>query len=549
MTTEEFRVKIVGYCSYGKDDVLKEFLEHGAGSLLELEGDYVIVVESSCESYIVSSTYCVVPYYYTLFEDKLFHGETVIDILRESCMPCSWNWRALADLVQLDYVLENETLHTRIHRVPNASILHFKDGTVKVFSLSWEEVHGSFNGDPEEALKALNESVRIWANSTVIVAMSAGFDSRLILSSLLEEGFRPTLLSMGGDDCEDVIVPRLIASSLGLKHIQAELNLEDYLTHAKRIAYLTNGTKNAWHWHSYIYPLKAKIVPEVPFFVGTFGEFARSKHLDGGVAVLVADFLPASFTLRLFWRERLEKRVFRKEELAGMNPQFSSEFSHVKQEERIHRLVRLCRKQFLSGLDRFRAEQTLRNFEGMGLKLVSASVSARMPFVARGWAGSVWNLDRVWKLGCRWHRWAIARNYPALLNFPEEHGGREMCWRPPLSYWLRTGFGIRETIMKLLSAKKSFMPESPRSGKGRPYAPYGEWFRSSRILDFIAENAHLLSDIMSRSVVDSVVEEQRARGSRTAAIAFLLNLVFWKINLDEVYGGRHSSQTKPASNG
>ena len=181
----------------------------------------------------------------------------------------------------------------------------------------------------------------------------------------------------------------------------------------------------------------------------------------------------------------------------------------------------------------------------MGLKLYSASVSWRSPFLAREWVGSVWKLGRVWKLGSRWHRWAIANNYPELLSFPEENSddkgrirAREMCWRPPLSYWLRTGVGIRKTIMKLLRVKKPFMPEklslTRQGGQSRAY--YGEWFRSPRILGFIAENSHLLSDVMSESAVGSVIEEQKTRGNRTAAIAFLLNLIFWKINLNEVYG-------------
>jgi len=533
MLSEKPRVRIVGYCSLEQDNVLERFLVAGPRPLLELEGDYLIVIESDLECHIISSAYCVIPYYYAIHEGKLLHGDTVVDILRESGMPWSWNWEALANLVQLDYVIGNETLHTRIHRVPSASILHFKDGKGEVFSLSWEDVHRPSNGDPQEALRALNRSVRLWATGAATVSMSAGFDSRVILSSLLREKIRLTLLSMGGDDCQDATVPRLIASSLGLKYIQVELDAEGYLTYGKRIAYLTNGTMMAWHWHWYMFPLKANVSPKVPFLVGSFGEFARTGLLDVGVAALVADSLPPYFALRLFWRKMMKKRIFREKELAGMNPGFSVEFSRARQEERICRLVRLCHKQLLSGLDRFRAEQTARNFAGMWLKLVSASVSVRMPFLASGWVESVWKLPRIWKLGCRWHRWAIAENRPDLLRFPEEHGAREMGWRPPLSYWLRTGVGVRETIRRLLGVEKPFISERPR--RDPSYAPYGEWFRSPHILGFIAENSPLLSDVMSRNAVDSIVEEQRIRGNRTAAIAFLLSLIFWKINLKEVY--------------
>lgn len=529
---EKFRMKIVGYCSLERDKILKTFLKDGPRSLLVLDGDHVIIFESDLECYIISSTYCITPYYYTIYEGNLFHSDTVIEILKRSHMPWSWNWKALANIVLLDHVLENETLHTRIHRVPNATIMHFKEGKVEAFTLSWEEMHGSFNGDPQEALRALNEDIRRWTTKTVVVALSGGFDSRLVLSSLLKQGFRPTLVSMGGDDCQDVIIPRMIASILGLKHIRVELDLEDYLTYGKQIAYLTNGTKIAWHWHSYLLPLNLNVSTEVPYFVGSNGGAAKTVE-DIGVISLIKDLFPSSFSLRYFWREAMKINMFREGELAEMNREFSAEFSRTKQEERICRLVRLCHKQFLSGLDRFRIEQRERNFHGMGMKLSSASVSLRAPFYARGWVGSVWKLGRLWKLGLRWHRWAIARNYPHLLNFPV-NDEKKMCRRPPFSYWLRTGVDIRMTIKRLLHAEK-FMPPLSRGEGRKPYAPYGEWFRSPCILGFIVENAGLVSDVVQRDALNSIITEQRSRGGRTAAIAFLLNLIFWNINVKELY--------------
>ena len=43
--------------------------------------------------------------------------------------------RALADLTFLEHVLGSDTLHPQVYRVLAESILHFKDGALKISSL------------------------------------------------------------------------------------------------------------------------------------------------------------------------------------------------------------------------------------------------------------------------------------------------------------------------------------------------------------------------------------------------------------------------------
>ncbi len=491
-------------------------MDEGARSLLDLQGEYTIIVENSNETYLITSPYGVCQYYYSLYGNQLFHDDTVLKVFRKSHLPWSWNWQALADLAELGNVLENDTLHPGISRLPAASILHFrKGGDFEVTARTWQELHPPFHASPKDALEAFNESTGNWISDNTIVSMSGGLDSRVILSSILKHGCKPRLLSMGFDDSTDVVVSRQIASALGLELEAVSLNVADYLAHGRTIVALTNGTKSAWDWHTYIYPRKANLDPNWPFYVGTNGEFARSHYFDMGIIAQVANIVPP-LSLRYIWERKKPpfqklKSPFRKDELGSLSSHFSREFTNSYHSTRVHRIVKLCGNELLSGLDRFYLEQRVRNFMGNGVKLYSETVSWRAPFLSRNWVSTIWNLGRHWKLGSNWHRFAIANNYPQLLDFPENGKLTNMSPRAPLLYWLFS----RNSCAQV------------------PYARCPEWFQDKQITEFVVDNASLLSELIDSSLVVSIVNEHKAQGNRTHAIAFLLPLIFWVMQINE----------------
>jgi asparagine synthase (glutamine-hydrolysing) len=76
----------------------------------------------------------------------------------------------------------------------------------------------------------------------------------------------------------------------------------------------------------------------------------------------------------------------------------------------------------LPGLTRYYFEQRVPNFYANGIKMYMDSSQWRSPFHSRRWIDQIWNLPASWKLGSNWHRFAIAKNMPKLLEFPEENG-------------------------------------------------------------------------------------------------------------------------------
>jgi len=508
-----YKIKLIGYCSVAEDALLKKFIQAGPSSLVNLKGEYVIAIENQDECYIVTSPYGVCQYYYTVYKDKLIHDDTVIGVLKRSQLPWLWNWKALADLTQLDHVLENDTLHPQIYRVPAGSILHFRGGALKISSLSWEELHPSFPADPEMALTAFNDETRQWIDSNTVVSLSGGLDSRLILSSLLKHGCRPSILTMGHENTTDTIISRKITSALGLPLTVVPLNIEDYLKHGSRIVALTNGTKMACHWHSFVYIQNAGLTPGCIFFIGANGEFARCRYIaDKGVVSIAANMLPG-LSLSYLWKQRKLTVLFKNEELSGLRPELANGLTEKARDERFREIISLCHNSFLVGLDRFFLEQFVRNFLGNGLKLASANVSWRAPFLNKEWVSTIWNLKRYWKINSNWHRYAIAKNWPQLLDFPEIGRADKTYPKAPLSYWF------------------TFAKKSARVH----YADYPEFFRQDVIIEFILENAPLLSELIATDTVVSIVKEHRKNASRMRTMAFLLTMIFWIMKLREVY--------------
>ncbi len=189
-----------------------------------------------------------------------------------------------------------------------------------------------------------------------------------------------------------------------------------------------------------------------------------------------------------------------------MHTDLRAQFSPSGQRERINRLVRLSGSRLLSGLDRFYLQQRVRHFMGNGLALYRANVDCRTPFLDRDWCSAIAALPRHWKIGANWHRYAIWRNWPQLLDFPEERVGNRMARRAPASYWLP--LGRRPDVV--------------------PYARYGEWFGSPLIVNAVREHSRGLADLVDLRVVERILHEHEQSSNRVRAVGVLLSLGIWR---------------------
>jgi hypothetical protein len=510
-------VTLWGHCFFSDEQILDRYRESGAEALGGLPGNFVVVIDDGDEIVLVSSVHGAFNYFYAVRDGVFFHADTLAGVLEKSRLAWRWNWQALTDVLLVEHAIDNQTIHPDVKRVGPSTVIRFKAGRVTEHRKTWEEVHPNRSAGAEQAVEVANKEVARWIQHPIMVSMSGGFDSRLILSSMLNQGVRPDLLTMGFPDSSDVNISQEVAKRFDLKLQRVEIAPTDYLTHGPRIARLSNGAKTAEHWHTYIYPKKAGLDPRTRLFIGANGEFCRSFLLDKGFAASVADLMPGNAVLRAYWRRRF-RSPFRTEELSFMDPEFKELIGPDGRERWANRLVSASPGGLLRGLDQFYLWQRVRNFISNGIKLYSDSCVPVTPFLSHEWTQLVWNLPRMWKQGNEWHRFAIARNCEALMAFPEEKTGRPMAHRAPSLYWARH-----------------------RKRRVVPYQRFSTWTAHGDLLEFVNSNASLLADVLQPQCLSKICDEHREKKNRAPAMGAFLMMIFWKQHINQIAANARSS--------
>lgn len=500
-------VRVIGYCEFDKNN-LKEMISSGKyKTVQDAKGEFTIIYSSPRDVRIITSNIGAMHYFYYYDGERFTHGQHVVDIVEELKLSWIWDWTSVGDLCELENLTENRTLHRHVKRVPPGSILRF-DGKLSFWSTNFIDTIQESNSNAVDAVDIFNEETIRWVSSEPFLSLSGGFDSRVILSSMLKEKIYPTLVTLGDQRSTDIQVAGKIAKRFALKHKIVQLTLDDFLKEADHISYITNGSKPACHWHTYLYPKKIGVPENQSFYVGTLGEFARCYYFDKGIASILFD----GFSERgqeTFWRLKLNRhKTFKSSEFHLLSDDLKKQLEEKAMIKRAKRNARLSKGSLLSGGCRYYLEQRVPNFYANGIRMYNDTTQWRSPFHNINWLKTIWCLNDNWKLGSNWHRLAINRNYPELLNFPEEKGFDKRCMlkkAPPL-YWL---------------------PQLQRM-KYQTYDLSESWYASNTIRDYILDNIGLLDDIAHKDLCEAILYEHHKNKSRTKAISFLLTILYFK---------------------
>lgn len=500
------QIQIHGYCLATPEQILAQRTEQGSASLVRLAGNFVLVFNDNESVELVSSAHGAWNYFYAVADGMLHHADNVIDVVRSAGLPWQWNWDALAEVIFGDHPTQDDTLHAGVHRLPAATVLRFQGDTATLQTVPWDQLHPAAHATPEGALETLNADVAALATvRQPVLSMSGGFDSRLLLSSMLRQDIRPRLLTMGFANSDDYVVASQIARDLSLEQERVELGAADFLQHADRIARLTNGCKPAFHWHTYLYARKSSMTADDFHFIGSNGEFARSFLLDKGIAGMLAGAVAPAALLRKFWSAKLRSPLTA-EETAQLPEPLANRLNAQGKAEVVARRSSLCPGGLLPGLDVFYLRQRVRQFIANGIKLYADTSHPVTPMLHLAWTRQIWNLPRKWKFGSNWHRFGIVRNFPQLADYPLEAGGRPMEKSAPPLYWRRGGHA---------------------GHSGVSYERYADWFANPEILDFIRSQTGLLDGVIPATLVASICDQQQRDRNRKQAVGILLMLTAW----------------------
>lgn len=488
--------------------------------LLKLDDNYVATYETGRHVWIVSSFYSLSSYFYALTTDGFLHGDTIYAVARRGAVDLSWNHEAIADLMALGHLVSNETLARGVQPVPQGAIIHWDGVRLETKTFSHVDFIEPATGRnlPHLLIELFLAGLKVGIGTRSIATASSGLDSRVNLAGLLHLGLRPELLVMGNPASKDVRVVRDIAKAFDLRVNHVLLETRDYLDGALDIGRATNGVKPLDHWHTYVFAKKAGYRLEDQVVTGNNGEHVRAAGFDYGILALGLDQLSRYDRHRLtgpllakYWALKTHV-ILSPEEIRRCGPDFAAYYGTERQ-NRKWMAVMPDDKSFVWQNDAFVLEQRRRVFQACGLKLMSLSFSPYSPYMRKSWIDAAWELGLSWRLGSRWHRFAVERLCPALLEFPEEKEANRMLLRQRPLAWA------------------PYLKEIYRRPNAVPYMDYTDMLRRKDVVGLLHDHASELEDFIPRAVVGDIVDEQLRTGSRGKLFAILTGMALWRASL------------------
>lgn len=503
-------LEVIGYCDLNRDEILASIDNKDYNKLQCMDGEFTLIYQNYNEVVIITSMIGAMQYFYYYDGKRFAHSKYIVKLVKDLELCWIWDWESLGDLCELENLTENRTLHPNIKRVPPGTILTYTS-TLKIRSSKILDKFKIAHANPIDAISILNDQTLKWSGNNPYISLSGGFDSRVILSSMLKQGIYPTVVTVGNYQNSDMRVAEMISSKYVLDHIKVSLTVDDFLENGELIAHSTNGSKPSCHWHTFLYPQKARLTKGQSFFVGTLGEFARSYYFDKGFLSLLNDAFP-NFSQLNFWMAKLSRhRTFEANELSLLCDELNQQVNSTGLRKRAERNASYASGDFLSGGTRYYLEQRVPSFYANGISMYNCNASWRSPFHNIRWLENIWSLNDHWKLGSNWHRLAIYRNHPDLLNFPEEKGYNmeKMLKKAPPLYWL--------SIMQ--------------KNKYQTYDMSADWFLDRKVHQLILDNTSLLDDIIDKHLLSMIIDQHLIHKNRTRALSFILTILFFKLSL------------------
>lgn len=484
---------------------LAQWIKSDPARVVELPGTFWVARTTPREVTLICARNALEQGFYYADEKGIYFGSTVLEVLRASGLKWEWDWNTLATMVYFGHTIRRGTYHPKIHRLWAGDIVHWKDGRTQVTTVP-EPVADKIAHPSDVALEALLAFIKKHGGDNSVVPLSAGYDSRLILSAFLANGMRPTLFVKGVDKrATDVRIAHEIAAALGLTIRFADLPWHEYVENRERIVELTSGTKTPDNWHTYIGTKRSGFTRENILFTGTNGEYARTLWADRGMMLYAAEML-SRYSLPKFWDIKLKRTAPLPTVEQGLSKEFAECLSDAHETFRKWLLENYGPPHGLGEAnDEFFRCERIPAFHANGYSLYTETCRVRTVFLDPHWYNAVRQMPRYMKLASKWHREAIGKLYPRLLDFPTNESGVPMRRGVPATYWLGlSGYGAGPTVS---------------------YGP--EYLASDQFFEMLASAMPYVSDLFDAEPTLRFVKQVRNSTVGQRGISVIAALAFW----------------------
>ena len=438
------RTALVGYSPLDSQSLA---LQVAAGvKPSQLPGDFTLIIEGeTCDRLpylsLVTSAVCATPYYVYHSHDQFVHGKNVFEVVSKAKISWQWDHQALNSLLFLSFPLGNDSLHQDVKRIDPATTYYFSQGQLTTIKDTFPtDIFTS--GDrisPNDALKIYNDVCdQYYANSETCLSLSGGYDSRVLLASLLKRGIKPIVGTEGDPNSHDVQTASAIAKDLALEHRIIQINATDYPKYAAKIVEATSGELLlSGAWGSFLFLQQVEFPYKSLHLAGANGELYRTFYFDKGILCHLADFCP-SFLLKQFFQSYLQYKQrqysdFPREAFAWNQQPLNSDSIG----DRCYQLSSQIPSNFSNRLDYFYTFYRVRNYIAKGLALYNLINPTSSPFLDYRVVMAGTKLNRKYKLNNFFHQQILLDSYPQLLNYPVN--GTEITPKltPNSFYWLK----------------------------------------------------------------------------------------------------------------
>lgn len=223
-----------------KENWIEYFLENFQKKELEkINGTFncFVIDKKSGELYTLNDKYGIKPLFYFQDDDCIVYSPLVEALLHNS-KKYEIDWSSWADFFVFTYILGDKTYFKEIRKVQPASLITYKEGSSKTIKYwdfkEWEkeskvENELEIQKESEKVLKKVVEDVLVSVGDErdkIIVNLSGGYDSRLILAALVKYGgLKPKTYTSEKYpiDNDDIIKAKKIADFLNCDNHSVDL--------------------------------------------------------------------------------------------------------------------------------------------------------------------------------------------------------------------------------------------------------------------------------------------------------------------------------------
>lgn len=207
----------------------KEFVD----IVKKLNGNFSVILETTDCILVAVDNISSLQIYYTFINGDIVLSDSMKKIKEKYNLHLDSQKKE--EFYSCGFTIGNSTVIKNIYQLQAGQILSFCKTSSKSTVIDYYiHVHNPFDNQDtydlcskleRTILNVMNRMIKSIDNKTIVLFLSGGYDSKLILTTLNKIGYRNVIcISLGGFDTKDVLVAKVIAETLKFKWIRIDIS-------------------------------------------------------------------------------------------------------------------------------------------------------------------------------------------------------------------------------------------------------------------------------------------------------------------------------------